>query len=450
LTSGRCTFVDDLLSILMIHFLQNSVKYLFQIAFPNQYVKLQVYYKGLIPMESIEKELAKGRDASVITLVNLLIEEAYKTGASDIHIDPQPESVRVRFRIDGALQDETPLPKLIHSEIISRIKILANLRTDEHQVPQDGRFRIALGTNSIDVRVSVVPTYYGENVVLRLLTDQNQGFTLDSLGFSVSDREKIMRAIRNPYGMILVTGPTGSGKTTTLYTLIKLLNVLNVSIITIEDPIEYAVSGINQIGVNTRTGLTFSNGLRSMLRQDPDIIMVGEIRDEETAGLAVNIALTGHLVLSTIHTNDAATTLPRLIDLSIEPYLIASTVNIAIGQRLVRKICESCKQEVKITDLEKKSLHEVVSPEIIGKQTTFYKGKGCESCNNTGYRGRIVISEVLSVDDPIRSAIHRKASAAEIKQEAKAQKMIPMVEDGFLKAKSGITTIEEILRTLHE
>lgn len=406
--------------------------------------------RNKMSIDTIEKELAKGKDISIINLVNLLIQGAHKLGASDIHIDPQADLVRIRFRIDGSLQDEVPLPKPIHSEIISRIKILAGLRTDEHQTPQDGRFRLALETGAIDIRVSIVPTYYGENAVLRLLTDQNQTLDLDNLGFSDADKTKILRAIKNPYGMILVTGPTGSGKTTTLYTLIKLLNTADTSIITIEDPIEYSIEGINQIGVNARTGLTFANGLRSMLRQDPNIIMVGEIRDRETAGLAVNIALTGHLVLSTIHTNDAATTLPRLIDLQIEPYLIASTVNIAIGQRLVRKICEACKKEIKITDVEMKSLTEAVSKEIIRQQTIFHKGQGCDVCNHTGYRGRICINEVLVVDDAIRSAIHRKATAVEIKKETKKQGMTSMIEDGFLKAKAGITTIEEILRTLHE
>ncbi len=400
--------------------------------------------------ELIKIELAKGSNASIINIVNLLIDGAHRASASDIHIDPQPESVRIRLRIDGALQDETPLPKTIHSEIISRIKILAGLRTDEHQTPQDGRFRIVLDFGAIDIRVSIMPTYYGENVVMRLLTDQHQSFDLDNLGFSQKDKEKILRAVKNPYGMILVTGPTGSGKTTTLYTLIKLLNTPSTSIITIEDPIEYSIGGINQIGVNARTGLTFANGLRSMLRQDPNIIMVGEIRDNETAGLAVNIALTGHLVLSTIHTNDAATTLPRLIDLGIEPYLIASTVNIAIGQRLVRKICESCKKDLKITDLQIQSLTSVIPQELFSKEMLFYRGQGCDKCNQTGYQGRVCINEVLVVDDAIRSAIHKKASATEIKKEAKAQAMTSMIEDGFLKAKQGITTIEEILRTLHE
>ena len=399
----------------------------------------------------LEIEIKKGAQASIVNLVNHLIELAYHLKASDIHINPESQSVRLRLRIDGVLEDEMPLPKFIHSEIISRIKILANLRTDEHQSPQDGRFRIALeDKDEVDIRVSIIPTYYGEDAVMRLLTNQSQEFDLDSLGFSSSDKAKILKAIKNPYGMILATGPTGSGKTTTLYTLIKMLNTSERSIITIEDPIEYSIKGINQIGVNARAGLTFANGLRSVLRQDPNIIMVGEIRDGETAGLAVNTALTGHLLLSTIHTNDAATTLPRLIDLKIEPYLIASTVNIAIGQRLVRRICDNCKKEFKITEQELKSLSEVVPQDVLGKGGILYKGEGCDKCNNTGYKGRVCINEVLVVDSVIRNAIHNKATASEIKIEAKKQGMTLMIEDGFHKAKNGITTIEEILRTLHE
>jgi len=327
---------------------------------------------------------------------------------------------------------------------------LAGLRTDEHQSAQDGRFRVNVEGRQVDIRVSIVPTYHGENASLRLLADQAEEFSLDTLGFSKNNQEKIIAAIRHSYGMVLVTGPTGSGKTTTLYTLVKMLNTKDVSIITIEDPIEYSINGINQIGVNARTGLTFANGLRSILRQDPNIIMVGEIRDAETAGLAVNSALTGHLVLSTLHTNDAATTLPRLLDLKVEPYLIASTVNIAVGQRLVRRICNFCKQELKITPLDLKSLSEVIPSHVLGKNTVFYKGVGCEECLNTGYRGRVGIHEVIVIDSTVREAILRKATAMEIKQLAKQQGMITMIEDGFIKAREGITTIEEILRTLHE
>jgi type IV pilus assembly protein PilB len=369
---------------------------------------------------------------------------------SDIHIDPADDNVQTRFRIDGVLQDAATLPKNIHSEIISRIKILAGLRTDEHQAAQDGRFHIQLTDGSADVRVSIAPTYYGENAVLRLLADQAEEFTLESLGFSIPNQTKIIHAIKKPYGMILATGPTGSGKTTTLYTLVKMLNTKEVSIITIEDPIEYAVSGINQIGVNNRSGLSFANGLRSILRQDPNIIMVGEIRDAETAGISVNTALTGHLLLSTLHTNDAATTLPRLLDMKIEPYLIASTVNVAIGQRLVRKICEHCKTRKKLTVAEQKSFAEVLPLKKFPANVMVYHGKGCEECNFSGYRGRIGIHEVLVVDNPIREAVLRKASSVELREIAIASGMTTMVEDGLEKVFKGITTISEILRMLHE
>ncbi len=300
--------------------------------------------------KQLRAELCKGKDLSIIRFVDALIHDAYDVRSSDIHLDPGVQGVRIRFRIDGVLQDVETMPLAVHTEAIARIKILCGLRTDEHQAAQDGRFRLAVpGGSSVDVRVSIVPTYYGENSVMRLLADQAEEFSLDSLGFTPAHREKIMRAAQKPHGMILATGPTGSGKTTTLYTLVKMLNVPDISIITIEDPIEYSISGINQIQVNAKSGLSFANGLRSMLRQDPNVIMVGEIRDVETAGLAVNTALTGHLVLSTLHTNDAPTTLPRLLDMKVEPYLIASTVNIAIGQRLVRRICASCKESHELT-----------------------------------------------------------------------------------------------------
>lgn len=387
---------------------------------------------------------------SIIDLVDSLIKHAHSLRASDIHIDPQHDRVRVRLRIDGVLQDLQHISKTIHPEIISRIKILSGLRTDEHQTAQDGRFRVmASETNAIDIRVSIAPTYHGENAVLRLLADQQQEFSLSSLGFSAVNQEKIQRAIAKPYGMILATGPTGSGKTTTLYTILKILNTPRVSIITIEDPVEYAVSGIEQITVNDRTNLTFSSGLRSILRQDPNIIMVGEIRDRETAGLAVNTALTGHLLLSTLHTSDAATTLPRLIDLKVEPYLIASTVNVVIGQRLVRKICEACKTEYKPSAAELKSIKHLLPKDLDGKQK-FYRGEGCSACNHIGYRGRVGIHEVMEIDKELREAILAKKSSAVLKELAIEHGMITMVEDGLEKAAAGITTIEEVLRTLYE
>ncbi len=403
-------------------------------------------------LDKLEIDLSRGTDVSIINLIDCLIEKAHRGRVSDIHIDPSPKNVRVRFRVDGVMQEAYNFPKNIHNEIISRIKVLSKLRTDEHQATQDGRFRHAFHETGefVDLRVSIVPTYHGENAVLRLLSDKAENFTLEALGFSVSDQKKILDALKKPNGMILATGPTGSGKTTTLYTLIKMLNSPEVSIITIEDPIEYAVDDIEQIQVNSKSGLTFANGLRSILRQDPNIIMVGEIRDAETAGIAVNTALTGHLLLSTLHTNDAATTLPRLLDMGIEEYLVASTVSIAIGQRLVRKICESCKVKVEMTPSLKESLAETPFGKMIKDDQVFYKGKGCPKCGKSGYSGRVCINEVLVADDIIREAILRKASANEIRNIAISHGMTTMLEDGFQKIKNGQTTVEEILRVIHD
>lgn len=396
-------------------------------------------------------ELAKGPLLEIIRFVEVLINDAYVSRASDIHLDPRSGGVMIRFRIDGVLQDVHEIPLHVHGEVISRFKILCSLRTDEHQAAQDGRFRMSLfETGSVDVRVSIVPTYYGENAVLRLLSDQAADYTLETLNFTPENRAKIIRAAQKPYGMVLATGPTGSGKTTTLYTLVKMLNQPGISVITIEDPIEYSLSGVNQIQVNHRTGLTFANGLRSMLRQDPNVIMVGEIRDVETAQLAVNTALTGHLVLSTLHTNDAPTTLPRLLDMKVEPYLIASTVNVAIGQRLVRRICKGCKQEHTLSESERTSLSESIRPALLSKFKTFYSGKGCDACNSTGYHGRLGIHEVLEIDQPVRDAILEKASAVRIREIAIEHGMVPMIEDGFVKAADGLTTIEEVLRMRYE
>ncbi len=403
-------------------------------------------------LDKLELELSKGGDVSIINLIDFLVEKAHESRVSDIHIDPTVTHVRVRFRIDGVLEESYKFPKSIHNEMISRIKVLSKLRTDEHQATQDGRFRHDFGNSNefIDLRVSIIPTYHGENAVMRLLSDKAEAFSLESLGFSESDKKKILEAMKKPNGMILTTGPTGSGKTTTLYTLIKMLNSPQISIITIEDPIEYAVGDVEQIQVNSRSGLTFANGLRSILRQDPNVIMVGEIRDAETAGIAVNTALTGHLLLSTLHTNDAATTLPRLLDMGIEEYLVASTVSIAIGQRLVRKICTHCKEKNPMSKVLKESLMDTPIGNMIGSYKDFYKGKGCEKCNNTGYSGRLSINEVLVADDIIKEAILRKASAVEIKKLAISRGMTTMLEDGFSKVLTGETTIEEIMRVIHE
>ena len=402
--------------------------------------------------DEVEMELSKGADISIIALIDRLLDKAHLSRVSDIHIDPLVKQIRVRFRIDGVMQEAYVFPKEIASEVISRIKVLAKLRTDEHQATQDGRFRYVFPDTGgfVDFRVSIVPTYHGENAVLRLLSDKTEHQSLEDLGFNKADREKIENAMKKSSGMILSTGPTGSGKTTTLYTLIKMLNSSEVSIVTIEDPIEYAIDEIEQIQVNAKAGLTFANGLRSILRQDPNIIMVGEIRDSETAGIAVNTALTGHLLLSTLHTNDAATTLPRLLDMGIEEYLVASTVSIAIGQRLVRKVCENCKEKIKITDAMRAALTKTPYAKLLAKTEYVYYGKRCQECSMSGYSGRICINEVLVADNEIREAILKKSSANEIRKIAIKNGMTTMFEDGFKKVEAGLTTIEEILRVIHE
>lgn len=400
----------------------------------------------------IQKQLAgTPSQISIVKLIDALIATAYEMRASDIHIDPGEKDIRVRFRIDGVLHDNFLFPKDLHSEIITRIKILAGLRTDEHQAAQDGRFKVNIaGHDYIDIRVSIAPTYYGENCVMRLLAEQALIFTLETLGFAKSDFAKVNRAIKKPYGMILATGPTGSGKTTTLYAILKILNTTEVSIITIEDPIEYSVQGIDQIQVNVQTELTFANGLRFILRQDPNIIMVGEIRDDETSRIAVNAAMTGHLLLSTLHTNDAATALPRLLDLSVEPFLVASTVNIIIGQRLVRTICSVCKVEKTLTTIEVKSLRGSIPDSLLDNKRDFFVGAGCKKCDNTGFQGRIGIHEVMEINDEIRELIMKRANANEIKAAASRNGMTTMMEDGIQKALKGITTLEEVLRVFHE
>ena len=392
---------------------------------------------------------------SIIRIVDNMVENAYEMRASDIHVDPAEKDITVRYRIDGVLRDIFTLPKNLQSEIITRIKVLSGMRTDEHAAAQDGRFRVGIKMRetiiNIDVRVSIAPTYYGENCVMRLLVGEGgQILDLEHLGFSEKDQAKIKRAIERPYGLILATGPTGSGKTTTLYAILRKLNTREVSIITIEDPVEYSLQGVDQVQVNPRTGLTFAQGLRFILRQDPNIIMVGEIRDAETAGIAVNAAMTGHLVLSTLHTNDATTTLPRLLDMGVEPFLIASTVNIAIGQRLVRTLCEKCKEKKKLTKEETEALLQMVSKEMLGGRTDFFVGKGCNECAQSGYKGRIGIHEVLEITEEIRTLIMKRVSAGELRQAAVKAGMTTMLEDGIEKAAAGLTTIEEVLRVFHE
>lgn len=383
---------------------------------------------------------------------SLLFNYAYDNKASDIHIEPHEDFAVVRCRIDGVLHDIISIPKDLHTQLINRIKFLAKLRIDEHTVAQDGKM-IFKTKEDLDLRVSILPTILGETLSLRLLSERARQFSLTDLGLSKNELDKIAGAYKSPYGMILSVGPSGSGKTTTLYALIKLLNSRKVKIMTIEDPVEYEIPGVNQIQVNPKTNLTFAEGLKSIARQDPDIILVGEIRDEETAGIAVNSALTGHLVLSTLHANDAATTFPRLFDFKIEPFLISSTINLVIAQRLVRKICSSCRVSLTLeTELLKTNFSEADITDVFGNlgQVDVFKGKGCPVCFGTGYVGRVGIFEVLEITEGIRGAINAKKDAQSIRQIAISEGMKTMNMNGLQKAKQGITTIEEVVRTTKE
>lgn len=394
------------------------------------------------------------KDALSIKMVDTLLKYGHQSKASDIHVEPYENKIMVRFRIDGIMHDVLEIPKKFSDLIVTRIKILSKMRTDEHRAAQDGKLRFETEKEKVDVRASVVPVSQGENIVMRILSSQNRQFGLSSIGLSDGDKKKVNDAIRHPHGMILVTGPTGSGKTTSLYAVLKILNKRDVHISTIEDPIEYDIEGVSQIQVNTKTDLTFAKGLRAIVRQDPDIIMVGEIRDEETANIAVNSALTGHLVLSTFHTNDAATALPRFLEMNIEPFLVASTINIVIAQRLVRKICEKCRFSYQLTPDEIKIIES--NPEIKEafkkksvkniRKTNFYKGAGCVVCGHTGYKGRLGIFEALEMDNTIKELVLKRSSSDDIEKQARKNGMTTMFEDGVEKVLSGITTLEEVMR----
>lgn len=388
-------------------------------------------------------------DAPIAKIVNLIIQYGYQDRASDIHIEPEEKDTLVRFRVDGILHDVLLLPKKLHEQIATRIKVLSSMRTDEHMSPQDGKMRIALDEEDLDIRVSILPVIYGEKIVMRLLASRFRQFSLADLGMSESDLQKVTNAFKKSFGMILSTGPTGSGKSTSIYAVLKIINTREKNITTIEDPVEYRLKGINQIQTNAKAELTFASGLRSILRQDPNVILVGEIRDSETAGIAVNAALTGHLVLSTLHTNDAAGALPRLTDMNVEPFLVASTVNVIIAQRLIRKICEMCKGSVDITtdDLAQNLPMEAIKKHFgVKKEVRVYKGKGCEVCHYTGYSGRIGIFEVLEVSNDIKKLITQNNDSDVILKQAIAEGMPTMLDDGLKKVIKGDTTIEEVLR----
>lgn len=379
-------------------------------------------------------------------IIEEIIEDALIYRASDIHFEPLEKEVVIRFRIDGVLHEAGRIPKEHYENILNRIKVQAHLRIDEHFSFQDGAIRFVKDSNVIDMRVSVAPTLDGEKVAIRLLSQYIRSFTLADIGLSNTDQSIVTKSAKKPFGMILVTGPTGSGKTTTLYALIKIINRPGVNITTIEDPVEYRVAGVNQIQVNPRAKITFARGLRSIVRQDPDIILVGEIRDEETAEIAVNASLTGHLLLSTFHANDAATAIPRLIDMRIEPFLLASTLEVVIAQRLVRVICDKCRESYIETSINLEKIIPNVKEYFSGKKIKLYRGKGCEVCGNTGFQGRTAIFEIIKITKEMRDLILTNPSTKQVWDLAKSQGARSLFEDGIEKIKNGITTPEELLR----
>ncbi|MDE1919223.1 MAG: type II/IV secretion system protein [Patescibacteria group bacterium] len=402
-------------------------------------------------------------DLPIVRIVDTLLRHAIVQGASDIHIEPMENEVLVRYRIDGILHDAMTLPKAAAAGIVARIKVLSNLKLDEKRLPQDGRFKMETEAEKVSFRVSILPTFFGEKTVMRLLRETGEGFTLDVLGFHGENMERIHRALKQTTGIILISGPTGSGKTTTLYTMLDILNQPDVNISTVEDPIEYQMKRVNQTQVNPQIGFTFANGLRSLVRQDPDIIMVGEIRDSETASLAINAALTGHLVLSTIHTNSAAGAIPRLIDMGVEPFLLASTIRVIVGQRLVRKLCETKEPYT----LDKATRTKIANDEEFGAafraleeeklvkagttldEVSFYRPVPSAECED-GYKSRIGIHEVLAVSPAIRDIMLHSSTTDALEAQAKKEGMLTMFEDGLYKAARGITSIEEVLRAISE
>lgn len=386
-------------------------------------------------------------EAPIIRLVNRLIYNAVEIQASDIHFEPFENEFKVRYRIDGVLSDVESPPKRIQAAIISRVKIMSKLDIAERRLPQDGRIKLRIADKEIDFRVSTIPTLFGESLVMRILDRETLILDLKKIGFPDSVLEVYNNAITQPYGMILVTGPTGSGKTSTLYTTLAKINSPENKIITLEDPVEYQLRGINQIQVNPKIGLTFANGLRAVVRQDPDIILVGEIRDFETAEIAIQSALTGHLLFSTLHTNDSAGAITRLLDMGVENFLLSSTILGILAQRLVRVICKNCKTEIKP---DEKLVQSMNLPPGEVKRMRFYQGMGCEECRNTGFKGRTGIFEYLRIDDDIRREIVNNSSADAIKRKAMQKGLITLRQDGFQKVESGITTIQEVLRVTLE
>lgn len=418
------------------------------------------------PEQNLEKV---AQDIPVIRVVDTLIKHAILQSASDIHIEPEEKEVHVRYRIDGILHDAMTLPRDIAAGIVARIKVLSNLKLDEHRLPQDGRFKLESEEQRISFRVSILPVFDGEKIVMRLLDESSKGLTLEKMGFAGVPLEIVHREIKKPNGMVLVTGPTGSGKTTTLYTVMDILNTNEVNISTVEDPVEYRMPRVNQTQVNSKIGMTFAAALRALLRQDPDIVMVGEIRDEETLEIALHAAMTGHLVLSTLHTNGAAAAIPRMIDMGAEPFLIASTTNVVIAQRLVRRLCVECREEYHMKKAELATLGKTFNLEEVmvslkredqmkeklsniseWESVSFFRAKGCDQCGGEGYHGRVGIYEVFEMTSDIRRLVMESATSEALEKAARDAGMLTMVEDGFLKAILGATSVEEILRVTKE
>ncbi len=412
------------------------------------------------PEENVQTGPEILREAPVSNIIDQLLEYAIKSRASDIHIEPQEDRTRVRYRIDGILQEKILLPKGVHDALVSRIKILSVLKIDEKRLPQDGRFTFTFGKNIVDLRISTVPTVFGEKVVMRLLPKSTGAPSLLELGLRGTSFKTLESQLLRPHGIILICGPTGSGKTTTLYSILTKISTTKVNIVTIEDPVEYQIPGVNQVQVNSQVGLTFASALRSFLRQDPNIIMVGEVRDTETADLAIQAALTGHQVFSTVHTNSSSGTPPRLLDMGVEPFLLTSALNAVVGQRVVRKICPHCRIEFDASPEVVENIKAVLGkllpastrgePTSLGVSLRLFKGRGCSFCANTGYLGRVGIFEVLSISEQISKLILEHAASGSIEQAAVASGMVTMKQDGYLKVLEGVTTMEEVLRVAQD
>ena len=409
-------------------------------------IESDIRQEGEEKEESFFENLLESSDSPVIQLLNSIFLKAVRSNVSDIHFEPFADKVSVRFRLDGVLHEVNQLPVNAYPQVVSRVKVIAKLNVAEKRLPQDGRIRVKIGSKELDMRVSTLPTVFGERIVIRLLDKSNKVLTLEELGFSKDDREKYQRIIKKPYGLVLITGPTGSGKSTTLYASLLKLKTPKKNIITIEDPVEYQINGISQIQVNPQIDLTFANGLRSILRQDPDIIMVGEIRDLETAEIAIHASMTGHLVLSTLHTNDAPSAVARLVDMGVEPFLIASSLEGVIAQRLVRRVCENCREERGLTEAEKKEIGKFYSYNIDFSNIRVSYGRGCDECLGTGFKGRIAIYEIMEVDEDIRGLISKNVETSVLRKKAMEKGMKTLIQDGIEKVLKGITTLEEVLQ----